>query len=122
MLLNFCSQGEGLIYQFLMDGKPIASDLCLQRHGMLILLKTAYDEQYKKQSPSYLMREEILKRLFFRKKVNVLEFYGRAREWHTKWTDEMRTMFHINFYGHAVIEKGRNALKSGGLWPREVRH
>ena len=121
MLKRFCQREEGIIYQLLMDGQPIASDLCLRRNGMLILLKTAYDEQYKKQSPSYLMREEILRRLYYRKKVRVLEFYGRARDWHYKWTDEMRTMYHINFYRHALVEKGRNALKAGGLWSREAK-
>ncbi len=120
MLKNFCAQEEGIIYQLLMDGQPIASDLCIRRNGMFILLKTAYDEQYKKLSPSYLMREEILKRLYYRKSIKVLEYYGRARDWHTKWTDEMRTMYHINFYRHSLIEMGRNALKAGGIWTRKA--
>ena len=121
MLKNFCVQEEGVIYQLLMDGKPIASDLCIRRNGMFILLKTAYDEEYKKLSPSYLMREEILKRLYFRNSIKVLEFYGRARDWHSKWTEEMRTMSHINFYRHSLVEIGRNALKAGGMWTGKAK-
>ena len=121
MLKNFSAQEEGIIYQLLMDGQPIASDLCLRRNGMFIVLKTTYDEEHKKLSPSFIMREEMLKRLYFRKTIKVLEFYGRARDWHTKWTDEMRTMYHLNFYRHSLVELGRNALKAGGLWTGKVR-
>ena len=119
MLQGFFRHGEGIIYQLFLDGVPIASDLCLKRDGMLILLKTAYDESYKNVSPSFLMREEILQGLFAEKQIKVLEFYGRAREWHEKWTSEIRMMYHINFYRHSLVRQGKNLLKRGALGLRE---
>ncbi len=116
MLARFCHRGEGIIYQLLMDEKPIASNLCVERNGMMILLKTAYDEDYKKFSPSYFMLEEILKRLFVEKNIHVLEFYGRTREWHKKWGGEERTMYHVNFYRSAMVFQARQFLKTKGLW------
>ncbi len=115
MLKNFCCRGEGVIYQLLMDGKPIASSLCLERSGMLTLLKTAYDEDHKKLSPSYILLEDVLRRLFQEKHVHVLEFYGRAKEWHEKWGGEVRTMFHLNFYRHEWVRAVRQMLKVGGV-------
>ncbi|WP_454065098.1 GNAT family N-acetyltransferase [Candidatus Nitrospira salsa] len=115
MLAQFCQQGEGVVYQLLMDEVPIASNLCVERGGMLIMLKTAYDEKYKKLSPSFIMLEDMLKRLFADKTVQVLEFYGRSKEWHKKWTDEERTMYHINCYRYAMVSQARKLLKTQGL-------
>ena len=119
MLTRFCDRGEAVMYQLFMDEKPIASNLCVERNGMLILLKTAYDEEHKKLSPSYIMLEDMLKRLFVEKNVHVLEFYGRAKEWHKKWTAEERKMYHVNFYRYAMVSHVRKFLKTKGLWSSE---
>lgn len=111
MLKRFCVEGEGVVYQLTLDGIPLASDLCIKRNGVLIVLKTAYHQKFQNLSPSFLMREEILRRLFDERKVGTIEFYGRAMEWHRKWTNEIRTMYHVNVYRNALIRKGRNVLK-----------
>ncbi len=95
---HFCERGEGFIFQFLVDGKIAASDLCLVRDGMLILLKTTYAEELGEISPALLMREDALRFLFAEQKVRVVEFYGRVMDWHTRWTEEIRTLYHINCY------------------------
>ncbi|GJL64338.1 MAG: hypothetical protein NPIRA04_29920 [Nitrospirales bacterium] len=115
MLAKFCHRGEGVVYQLLMDEVPIASNLCVERSGMLIMLKTAYDEKFKKLSPSFIMLEGMLKRLFAERTVTVLEFYGRSKEWHKKWTDEERTMYHINCYRYAMVSQARKLLKTQSL-------
>ncbi|MGB0909848.1 MAG: GNAT family N-acetyltransferase [Nitrospirales bacterium] len=116
MLARFCKRGEGVIYQLFMGDQPIASNLCVERNGMLILLKTAYNEEYKKLSPSYMMLEDMLKQLFAEKNVQVLEFYGRAKEWHKKWASEERTMYHVNYYRNAIVSQTRKVLKTQRLW------
>jgi hypothetical protein len=101
---HFCERGEGLIFQFLINGKVAASDLCLERDGMHILLKTSYDEELAEFSPSLLMREDILRFLFAEKRARIVEFYGRVMEWHTRWTDETRTLYHINCYRSSLTK------------------
>ena len=109
---NFCQRGEGVIYRFDLNGRTVASDLCLERGKMMIVLKTTYDETLKKFSPSYLMRCEIVKTLFEEGNITVLEFYGRVLDWHRKWTDELRTMFHVNFYRNSWIPRARSIIKT----------
>ncbi len=101
---HFCERGEGLIFQFLINGKVAASDLCLERNGMHILLKTSYDEELAQFSPSLLMREDILRFLFAEKRTRIVEFYGRVMEWHTRWTDETRILYHINCYRNSLTK------------------
>jgi len=100
----FCARGEGVVYQLKMDGTVVASDLCLVRGGMMVLLKTSYDEQLDEFSPAFLMREDILRRLYAERQIRTVEFYGRAMEWHTRWSEEIRTMFHLNFLRHSWIK------------------
>jgi hypothetical protein len=122
MLENFCNRGEAVIYRLRLNGKTVASDLCLERNGTLIILKTAYDEAVAGLSLGLLLHQEIFQNVFEERKIRVIEFYGRLRDWHTKWTNEIRTMYHINFYRSGWAQKARRLLKvSTDLWTRSLR-
>lgn len=103
MIKAFCDRNEGVIYQLLLDGKVVASNLCLERDGMLVILKTAYDEKLTGFSWGLLIHQEIFQVLFTEGRVKVVEFYGRVLDWHLKWTTQTRTMHHMNFYRHRWI-------------------
>jgi hypothetical protein len=49
------------------------------------------------------MREEACRRLFEEGRIRRIEFYGKVMEWHTRWTDEVRTMYHLNYYRWPVL-------------------
>lgn len=98
VLERFCSRGEGFIFQLLLDGVVVATDLCLVRNRMVVVLKTTYDESLKSFSPGLMMREEELRWLWSQGQFEVIEFYGRAMDWHRKFTDDTRAMYHLNCY------------------------
>jgi len=100
---HFCERGEAVIYQFMVGDKIVASDLCLLRNGMMVVLKTAFDEAFNEFSPALMMREDIMKQLFAENQVRVVEFYGRVMEWHTRWSDEIRTLYHVNCLRHLWV-------------------
>jgi hypothetical protein len=99
----FCARGEAVIFQLRFNGRVASSDLCLMRDGVMIVLKTAYDEQLNDYSPAFMMREEILQRTFAERKVRKIEFYGRVMEWHTRWSKEIRTLYHVNCFRHRWV-------------------
>jgi hypothetical protein len=103
VLDGFCQRGEAVVYQFRASGQVIATDLCLTRNDMLIFLKTTYDEDWNEFSPARLMREEIMKQLFAEGRVHRVEFYGRVMDWHKQWTDNVRTMYHVNCFRPAWV-------------------
>lgn len=112
VLEKFCHQGGGVIYRLLFDGELVASQLGLERNGMLILLKMAYEEKLGNFAPGFLIQQKILESVFSEKKIKAVEFYGRVREgWTTKWTDEFRSMYHVNFYRHEWVPAMRRSLK-----------
>src|SRR5208337_3562770 len=110
VLEQFCSRGEGFIFQLLLDGVVVATDLCLVRNRMLVVLKTTYDESLK-FSPGLVMREEELRWLWSQGEVEVVEFYGRVMEWHRKFTDDRRTMYHLNCYRGSWVPVIKKVLR-----------
>lgn len=99
MLTAFCRRGDGCILRYWFDEKVVAMNLCIEGFGCTIILKTAYDEALGNQySPAFMMLEETCRRLFDERRFTTLEFYGRVMEWHRRWTDDVRTMYHLTGY------------------------
>jgi hypothetical protein len=103
MLEALARRGAASVYRYWFDGPQgphlAAMDLCVEGGGCIVILKTAYDEALGPQlSPALLMREEATRGLFDEGRFERIEFYGRVMEWHTRWTDEIRTMYHLNGY------------------------
>jgi hypothetical protein len=108
MLEAFARRGAASVYRYWFDGpdgpRLAAMDLCVEGGGCIVILKTAYDEALGPQlSPALLMREEATRGLFDEGRFERIEFYGRVMEWHTRWTDEIRTMYHLNGYRWPVL-------------------
>lgn len=105
MLENFCALERGRIYRFWFGEKVVAMDLCIHDHAAIVILKTAYDESYKTISPSTLMRHDQFQLLFEEKKFPRIEFYGKVMEWHTRWSTQSRTIFHVTLYRWAWLKR-----------------
>jgi CelD/BcsL family acetyltransferase involved in cellulose biosynthesis len=103
MLEAFCRAGKGCIYRYRFGERVVAVDLCIEGGGALVILKTTYDESIKSVSPAFLMRQESFRRLFEEGRVKRIEFYGRVMEWHTRWSSDIRTMYHVNYYRWPIV-------------------
>jgi len=98
MLQNFCKAGRGRIYRYRFGDKVVAMDLCIDNGSMVVVLKTAYDESYRAVSPSTLMRHDQFHLWWEEERFKHIEFYGKTMEWHTRWTDQQRTLYHATVY------------------------
>ncbi|HZV67487.1 MAG TPA: GNAT family N-acetyltransferase [Telluria sp.] len=113
MLEAFCRRGQGCILRYWFDDQVVAMNLCIEGQDCIIVLKTAYDEALSKQySPAFLMLEETCRQLFEERKFASLEFYGRVMEWHLRWTDEVRTMYHLTGYRWRVLLQLHTFIKN----------
>lgn len=111
VLERFCARGQGAVYQLLLDGKAVASRLTLSSNAMLVMLKTAYDEQYAQFAPGILLVEELLKHLYAEGQIRAIEFYGQVKEWHTHFTEESRELYHVNVFRHPCVAAVRKFAK-----------
>lgn len=105
MLENYCNLGRGRIYRYWFDDKVVAMDLCIHDSSAIVILKTTYDESFKTVSPATLMRQVQFQQIFEEQLFKRIEFYGKVMEWHTRWTENARAIYHANVYRHAVVPR-----------------
>ena len=94
----FCSTKRCVVFQYKFDDRVVAMDLCIVSNGVLINLKSAYDESIKSMSPSMLMLHDYLKLAFDQGAASRIEFLGPEMEWNTQWAGESRKLYHINHH------------------------
>lgn len=104
LLEDAAGKGEAVVYEYLLNDQAVASNLCLVRGKTMTILKTAYDERAHAYSPAFLLMQEMLQLLHAEGKVRTIEFYGRVMEWHTRWTEEKRTLYHITCYRWPILK------------------
>lgn len=126
MLERFARRGAARVYRYWFDAQLVAMDLCIEGDDQLVVLKTSYDEQVADGlSPTLLMREECCRQLFDDAEVGRVEFYGRVMEWHTRWTGEVRTMYHLNHYRWPVLRPLHGLAHAAparlGAWRDQLR-
>ncbi len=103
---NAALQGQAVVFEYLFGERPVAINLCLLRGGVLVVLKTTYDESISKTlSPAFLLREEELQHIFAGSEIHRIEYYGRCMDWHTKLTDNRRTVYHLTTYRWPLVKR-----------------
>lgn len=105
MLGDFAARGEALVLRYFYDEQLVACDLCLLRNKALIILKTTHDEGQRGTAPAHLMRHEIIRSAFETGDIDRIEFYGPAQDWHLRWTEDVRVIYHVNYYRSAMVAR-----------------
>src|SRR5690606_8309202 len=88
-----------------------ACELCVCHGDEMVILKTTHDESVHPFSPATLLREEMFEGLFREDEIHRVEFYGPLKEWHTRWTDCARDIYHVNFYRNALAGAAVRAMR-----------
>ncbi len=96
LLQALAVRGEAAVYRFFYDDQLVATDLCLRRSGCLIILKTTYDETCQGTSPAHLMRHAVIQDALETGRYHTIEFYGPVQDWHRRWSEDLRTLYHVN--------------------------
>jgi CelD/BcsL family acetyltransferase involved in cellulose biosynthesis len=105
MLENFFAAGRGRLVRYRFGAKVVAMDLCIDNGPLVVVLKTAYDETFRQVSPSTLMRHDEFQQWWGEGRYRRIEFYGKTMEWHTRWTEHKRTLFHATVYRWPVLRR-----------------
>lgn len=113
LLTRFAQRDCARCYQLLIDDQVAATDLCILGREEIVILKTTFDEAHKDFSPAFLMREIAFSRLFSEGRCRRIEFYGRVMDWHKRWSDESREMYHVTMYRNRRLPKLLLRLRRG---------
>ncbi len=105
LLEAFAATGNAIVFQYRFNKSLVATDLCIHDDATLIVLKTTYDPALRQWSPAQLMRQDAFEWLIEGRRFKRIEFYGRVMDWHRKWTDETRTLYHVNCYRWPLLAR-----------------
>jgi len=106
LLESFAQRGAARVVRYWFNERVVAMDLCIEGAACIVVLKTTYDESVPAHfSPALLMREEACRALFDEARLQHIEFYGRVMEWHLRWTDEVRCLYHLNYYRWPLLQR-----------------
>lgn len=111
LLVDHAASGEAFAWRFAVDGRPVAVDFGLRDAANIIVLKTTYDESLKAYSPAQLLHEQAFERVFREQLAWRIEFFGKMMDWHCRWTEKSRMLFHVNVYRSPWLRRLRDAAK-----------
>ena len=111
MMEAFCSAGLGEIWRYRFNETVVAMDLCIATGRTLVILKTAFDSSQKTVSPASLLHQDAFRRVFESGRFDRIEFYGRVMEWHTRWTEQKRVLFHATAYRWSLVGQSLALLR-----------
>jgi len=110
VLESYCALGRGKICLYRFGEQVVVVDLCIESDDTLVVLKTTYDESIRSYSPAALMREELFQQWWQQGRLRRIEFYGPVMDWHLRWTDQVRTLFHVNWYRWPTLMRTASQL------------
>lgn len=112
LLQSLAQRDAACVYRYWIGEQLAAMDLCIEGGDCLVVLKTAYAEDLGAHlSPALLMREETTRAIFDAQRHARIEFYGRVMEWHLRWSNEIRTLYHLNLYRWPWLGRLRQRLR-----------
>lgn len=113
MMQRMARLNRARAYRYWFGDAVVTMDLCVEHGDVMVVLKTAYDERFGKFSPATLMREQISRQIFAEGRIRRIEFYGPVMDWHTRWTEHSRTLYHANLFRSSAIRRMVEFARAG---------
>lgn len=110
MARAFHERGELRLSRIVLDGNTAAFDLCLLHRGRLYLLKTGFDERFRRLAPGLVMRLSNIERCF-ELGLDAHELLGSESEWKGKFATGDRAHVNMTAYSKAPVESARHAYR-----------
>ncbi|WP_213999934.1 GNAT family N-acetyltransferase [Arsukibacterium sp.] len=105
-------QQAALIIEMYVGNRMIASRLCCFQNGLLIALKTTFDETYKRYAVGRLLLKELIRWGFSRHDIKLIDFYTNASSEQLEWATTRRNMFDASLYSLSLPGKMLSTLSN----------
>jgi CelD/BcsL family acetyltransferase involved in cellulose biosynthesis len=107
----FHRRDELRLSRIVLDGETAAFDFCLLHRGRLYLLKTGFDERYRRLAPGLVMRLSIVERCF-EMGLEAHELLGDETEWKRKFATSARAHANVRAYSRNPAGLARYAYRA----------
>jgi CelD/BcsL family acetyltransferase involved in cellulose biosynthesis len=116
---EFALRDELRLSRIGLDGRTVAFDLCILHDSRLYLLKTGFDEDFRRLAPGLVMRLSIIERCF-EMGLRSHELLGGESEWKAKFATDKRPHVTLYTYARNPVGLARYAYRTA-LRPRLKR-
>ena len=116
LLLKFSRAGGAVMAQMYIDEQPAASLLCVEKNGMVIVLKIAFEKRYSNFGPGRLLDYLFLQQCNDINKFKSVEMYTKASKSDLSWATRKREMYDIYLFRSRLIKsvvRIARSLKTG---------
>ncbi len=103
LMSKYGVENKAFIYELYVGDVLVASRLCISDDGMLVILKTTYDENYPHFAPSRLLLYLLLEREFEAKQFRRVEFYTDATKEQISWSTDQRYIEHMLLFRNSLV-------------------
>jgi CelD/BcsL family acetyltransferase involved in cellulose biosynthesis len=108
---RFAQRGELRLSWISLDGRMAAFDLCILHGGRLYLLKTGFDEEFRRLAPGLVMRLSIVEHCF-EQGLRSHELLGTESEWKAKFATSKRPHVTMHTYRRSPAGLSRYAYRA----------
>ena len=106
---------RGCVYRYRFSGRAVAVDLCIESDDTLVILKTTYDESI--QGAVARLPDAgggVRPHLAGRDGSGASSSSGKVMDWHKRWTDNARDVYHLTNYRWSWVKRLRARAVSAG--------
>lgn len=108
---EFAQEGCAAAWNLYLGDQLAASRLTISGGGIIVILKTAFDETLAQYAPGRLLLYLLLEQAFREKEGDTIEFYTNATQDQLAWCTSSRSIYHINYYRYPLYRWGIAAAK-----------
>lgn len=116
---EFAARDALRLSRIVLDGRTVAFDFCILHRNRLYLLKTGFDEEFRRLAPGLVMRLSVIERCFA-SGLDAHELLGSESEWKGKFATTKRPHISFNAYPRRPLGVARYAYRAK-LRPRLKR-
>ncbi len=98
LLMDYSKQEQSLVFELILDNQVVASRLCLLNQNMLVILKTTYEESFKRFAVGKVLLYYVIQYIYTHKLSQVIDFYTNANRDQIDWSTEQRDMLNASCY------------------------
>ncbi len=115
---GFAERSGAMSFQLYLGGNLAASELTLVDSGTMVLLKTAYREDFAEFSPGRLLDYLAFQAIFRDRMALRIEYSTKASEDDKRWATDVRTIRQLNVYRSATLRSMAARLRP---WAAAIR-
>jgi CelD/BcsL family acetyltransferase involved in cellulose biosynthesis len=108
-LVLAANAGQARMFVLRFGDVPVAQQIAIEHAGVLYLMKTTYDEQYRQYAPGVLQRWHVLCWAAAHD-IDRVELYGRLKEWQRPFITGSREIYHATYYRLRAVRQLRDVM------------